>query len=460
MARIFTRDKSYYASLLLLALPVAAQGLIAFTASFADNLMVSSLGDEAVSGVYFASQVNIFVQMFASGISGAIIILSAQYWGQKDISSIKKIISIGLRISLTIGSIMTLIGLLCPGVVIRIFTADTAIAHEAVVYLRTVSVSYLFFCITQALLSSMRAVEKPAIGMVISLVSLVIDIILNIVFIYGLGWGVFGAAFSTLIGRILEMLAIALYVFCKDKKLLFRLSDLLCFDKTLLRDFTRYGFPLIAGEVVWSINLIGNSIIFGQFFDASVATAVSVANTMNTLAYITISGFASAVGIITGKTVGAGKFELMKEYARTTQAIFLLVGILSGAMLFLLRAPFIGLYSGIFGVGISSAAAKEAYKLVGILSITIIGSGFQGPCLFGLVKSGGDVSFVLKNDAVFVFGVVLPSAILAAWLGAPAWVVFACLKSDQILKCFVAIIKVNRFNWMKNLTRTNLVETV
>ena len=80
------------------------------------------------------------------------------------------------------------------------------------------------------------------------------------------------------------------------------------------------------------------------------------------------------------------------------------------------------------------------------------------PTLFGLVKSGGDVGFVFKNDTIFVFLVVLPSAIIASYLGAPAWVVFACLKCDQILKCFVAVVKINRFNWMKNLTRDNRIE--
>ena len=64
-----------------------------------------------------------------------------------------------------------------------------------------------------------------------------------------------------------------------------------------------------------------------------------------------------------------------------------------------------------------------------------------------------DISFVFKNDCIFVFLVVLPSAIAATVLHAPAWAVFACLKCDQILKCFVAVVKINRFDWMKNLTR-------
>ncbi|WZL79849.1 MATE family efflux transporter [Eubacteriales bacterium mix99] len=449
---VLTRDRSYYKSLITLALPVAAQGLIAFLSSFADNLMVSSLGDEAVSGVYFASQINTFVQMFTSGISGVILILSAQYWGKKDVANIKSIIAIGVRLSLIVGAVVSLVCLLFPGTVIAIFTSEPGVAREGIVYLRTVALSYLFFCVTQALLSAMRSVETTSIGMTISLLSLTVDVSLNGVFIYGLGWGVFGAALSTLIGRVIEAAGIIVYVFVFDKKLKLQLSDMRRFDRTLLHDFFHYGLPLIAGELVWSVNLMGNSIIFGHFFDASIATAVSVANTMGTLAHITISGLSSAVGILTGKTVGAGEYDRMKEYARTTQVIFLFVGLLSGALVAGLSKPFIHLYSGVFGGGISTAAAREAALLIRVLAVTTIGGAYQGPCLFGLVKCGGDISFVFKNDTIFVFGVVLPSALIAASLGAPAWVVFACLKSDQILKCFVAVVKVNRFNWMKNLT--------
>ena len=102
---------------------------------------------------------------------------------------------------------------------------------------------------------------------------------------------------------------------------------------------------------------------------------------------------------------------------------------------------------------VSPAAVAQAQTFINVLSVTIVGTCYQAACLFGLVKSGGDISFVFKNDAIFVFLVVLPSAIVATVLGAPAWVVFACLKCDQILKCIVAVVKINSFNWMKNLTR-------
>ena len=164
--------------------------------------------------------------------------------------------------------------------------------------------------------------------------------------------------------------------------------------------------------------------------------------------FVTMNGMASAVGIITGKTIGAGKTELMKEYARTTQILFFVVGLLTGATVFLLKTPFISMYSEV-----TPETAGYARQFCNVLSVTSVGSCYQAACLFGLVKSGGDIDFVFRNDTIFVLLVVLPSALFAARLGAPAWVVFACLKCDQILKCIVAFFKINSFNWMRNLTR-------
>ena len=449
--RWLTRDRTYYRSLATLAVPVALQGLITFLVSFADNLMVNVLGDAAVSGVYMGSQMHTFVQMFTSGIGGAILIIAAQYWGKQDTERIRSLVAIGLRIAAGVGLLFTAICLALPTQIIRLFTSDEAVIEQGAIYLRWVCASYPFFCVTQALISSMRSVEVTRIGMTVSLLSLAVNISLNYVLIFGkLGFpamGVQGAAIATFVSRVVETAAIAYYVLICDKRLCFRLKDILRREAGLTRDFIRYGLPLVAGEIVWSINLMCNSRILGGY-GAPVITAASVINTLNTLAYISISGLASAVGIITGKTIGAGKRELMKEYARTTQVIFLCVGLLSGALLALIGKPFIGLYTGI-----SAEAAEEALRFARVLSVTIIGTGYQMPCLFGLVKSGGDISFVFRNDTIFVFLIVLPSAILAAHFGAPAWVTFACLKSDQILKCFVAVVKINRFRWMKNLTR-------
>ncbi len=449
--RWITRDKNYYKSLITLAIPVALQGLISFLVSFADNLMVNALGDAAVSGVYMGNQLQTFLQMFTGGVGGALLIIAAQYWGRQEPEPIRKLVAIGLRFSIGVGLLFTLLGLSFPTQIIRLFTRDAAVVAEGAVYLRWVCLSYTFFCVTQALISAMRSVEVTHIGMTVSLFSLVVNIGLNYILIFGkLGLpalGIQGAAIATVISRLVEMLVVLYHVFLRDKRLGFRLRHMLLTDKLLARDYLKYGLPIVAGDVVWSVNMMCNSAILGSY-GAEVITAASVANTLNTLAYILISGLASAMGILTGKTIGEGRVELMKEYARTTQLLFLGVGFLTGGFVFAVGRPFIGLYGGI-----SAEATATALSFARVLAVTSVGTCYQMPCLFGLVKSGGDISFVFKNDSIFVFGVVLPSAILAAYLGAPAWITYACLKCDQILKCFVAVVKVNKYNWMKKLTR-------
>ena len=447
---LFTKDRSFYRSLVTLAVPISLQNLITFGVNFADNLMIGSLGDNAISGVYVGGQLQSVVQMFVGGIEGAILILAAQYWGKRDTASIRKVVSIGVKFALGVGILASLVAVLFPQWVIRAFTQEPGVIQEGAAYVQIVGFTYLFFSVSQVMIAAMRRVETAKVGLYISCMALVVNVCLNYVFIFGrLGFpamGVRGAALATLVSRIMEMCVGIGYVFFVDRKLRLSVRDLLHTDRQLLRDFVRYGLPVIGGQVVWSVNSLANTKILGCY-SAGVIAAASITGMLHNLIYVWMNGLSSAVGIITGKTVGAGQYEKMKEYSKTVQMIFLFVGLISGAVVFLFRDGFISLYSA------SAEAQVYARQFINVISVTIIGTCYQAACLFGLVKSGGDISFVFKNDTIFVFLVVIPSALIAMWLGAPPWVVFACLKCDQILKCFVAIVKINRYNWMKNLTR-------
>jgi len=450
------KEKSFYVKLFLLAIPIILQNLITYSVNLADNVMIGTLGDTAVSGVYMGTQVQTVLQVVTVGIEGGILLLAAQYWGRKDTASIKRTVKIGMTLSVSFGALMTVVSALFPRSVIGIFTNEAAVIESGAEYLGTVCFSYIFFCLTQGFITSMRTVESPRVGLLVSIVSLCVDVVLNYVLIFGkLGFepmGIRGAAVATVIARIAEFAVILIYVLFIDKKLRliergsFKLSKLFCFDKTLFRDYIRYGTPLVLGQLVWGANLFSNSVILGHFND-EVITAVSIANTLNNLMYVGINGMASAVGIVTGKKVGGGDIDDIRSYAKTVQLIFLCMGLGAFAMLFGLRTPFISMYD------VSDGAVGYAMQFIAVLSVTAVGTCYQMPCLFGLVKSGGDVSFVFKNDTVFVFGVVIPSAIIASLAGMPPWMVFLCLKIDQILKCIVAFFKIRRFNWMKNLTR-------
>ncbi|HHV12118.1 MAG TPA: MATE family efflux transporter, partial [Clostridiales bacterium] len=212
-------------------------------------------------------------------------------------------------------------------------------------------------------------------------------------------------------------------------------------------DFFRYGIPVILGDVLWGINLTVQGMIVGRLGASSIA-AVSIANTIFSLVSVGVYGTAQASSIIIGNAAGEGDEEKIKFMSGKLQKVFLGVGICTGILLFSIRNFILSFYS------ITPETRHIASVLILILSITVIGTSYQMSTLTGIVRAGGATHFVLVNDIFFVWGIVIPSSLIMAFVvGAPTWIIFLCLKSDQVLKCIVAVIKVNRYDWIKKLTK-------
>lgn len=446
-----TRDKNFYRQLVRLAIPIMLQNLVTFAVGFADNVMIGKLGDYAVSGVYMGSQFQTILQMFTFGIDSALLIIAAQYWGIKDKESVKKIGAMALRYAVYVGLVLTVIVLIAPEFWVSLFTEDAEVIREGVVYVKIVALSYVFFCISQMCISTMRSVENAKIGLWVSIIALFTNIFLNWVLIFGKcglpALGVKGAAIATLIARIIEAACAFIFAFFIDQKLQIRVTDLVSRVPAALRkDFIKCAIPVVAGQLVWSANMLVYSWIMGHLSSGAVA-ASSMTGQFEAFLRVGVFGLSAALGIITSMTVGAGDFDKMKEYAKTSQIIFLFVGLLSSLLIWALKEPFLSFYD------VSDEALDISRQFFYVLMVTFVGTSWQATLLGGLVKSGGDTSFVFKNDTIFVFLVVIPLGLLALRFNMAPWVVFAALKSDQILKCFVAIFKINSFNWMKKLTR-------
>lgn len=447
----FITDKAFYKNLLSLALPISLQNLVTFAVNFADNVMVGTLGEVDISAVYLCRQLATVLQCFMNGIGTGLLVLCAQYYGKKNFEAIRKIVAIAFRLALGLGIVYSVSAILFARPILSLLTREQAVIEAGLPYLRITGVSFFFFCITSLFIYALRSVENAKLGMRLSFLTLFVNIIFNYVFIFGnFGapkLGITGAAIATLIARMAETAVALVYVFRCEKVIamrpawLFRLRD-----KLLLSDLLKYGIPIFLGEMVWSFNMLYQSFIIGRY-DDKIMAAFSITIMMSNLVYVWAMGLASAVGIITGKTVGEGKLDEMKRIAATVQVLFVFVGIFSGLLIFALKGPFIGLYN------VSGVTKTAADTLMNVLCFVMAGTCYQMVGLSGLVKSGGDTAFVTVNDSIHVFLIIVPSAYLCYKLGAPVWATFLALKCDQILKCFVAVVKINRYKWMKKIVR-------
>jgi putative MATE family efflux protein len=415
--------------------------------------MVGSLGDVSLSGVFVSNQVQWILHMLSNGIGAALVVLAAQYVGKKDIHNAKVVISIALKTALGIGLFFTLLVILFPSRILSLFTSDEAVVAEGMRYIGIVCFSYIFFCVNSVLLASMRCIQNTKIGFLSSLTGFCVNVFLNWILIFGrLGMpvmGVAGAAIATLIARFCELCVTVFYVRFGDKNLKFRLKDSALYHADILKDFSKYGIPVILGDIFWGIAGSVQVAILGRI-GTDVLAANTIAANLHQIFSVLVYGIAGASGVIIGQTVGSGDYGKVKVYSKTLQVIFLSFGMLTALVIFFSRT-FI-LSRGF--PNISAAAHIYALQFLVVFSITIVGTSYQMSVLTGIVRAGGATSFVLINDLIHVWLIVIPSALLSAFVfHFPPVVTFACLKCDQILKCIVAVIKLNRYDWMKKLTR-------
>ncbi|PWL50815.1 MAG: MATE family efflux transporter, partial [Clostridiales bacterium] len=232
-----------------------------------------------------------------------------------------------------------------------------------------------------------------------------------------------------------------------DKKIRLRLRDLFVLHAAYARDFFRSGLPLVLSNTSWGIAMSVQTAIIGRLGEAAIS-ASSIATTIFQVVTVLTYGVATASGVVIGKTVGEGRIDDVKQYAKTLQVLYLIIGAVTSLALLGAKQFIVDLYK------VTPESASLAHSFILILCVTVVGTSYQMPALTGIVSGGGETKFVLYNDIIFMWCIVLPVSMVSAFvLKLPSTVTFACLKSDQILKCAVAAVKVNRYRWIRVLTR-------
>lgn len=447
---LLTKEKSFYKNFFSLCLVLVLNNVILLGVNLADNIMLGNYSEAALSGATACNQLQFIFQQLIMGVGGTMVMMSSQHWGKRDTTAIKKLANGALICGLVLGGVMFLLAAIMPRQLVMLFTDSEAFITEGVLYLNIIKYTYPVFALTNILLPALRAVESVRIGFVVSLFTLVTNVFLNYVLIFGKfgfpSMGSEGAALATLISRIVELIVVIVYIAVFDKKLHWKLRDLGHIETPLFKTFLITSLPLVVCDGLFGISTSLQTVILGHMQDAAIS-ANAVASTLFQLLKVASVGSAGAAAVIVGKTIGEGKLEKTKEYAKTMQIIFVGIGIITGVSLFLLRTPIISAYQ------ISTEAKTLANGFLLVLSLTSIGTAYQMPTNTGIVRGGGDAKYVLRMDLISIWGIVLPLSFLAAFVF--RWhpvAVIACLNADQVFKCIPAVIKCNRFRWIKKLT--------
>lgn len=444
-------DKYFYSAFFRLFLTVAMQSLIVFSVNLADSIMLGSYNETAMSGVSLANQIQFLLQCVSNGVCNGLVVIASQYWGKRETAPIKKVFSAALWAGVLISTVLAAAVMISPKGMLSILSDETEIVEAGAEYIAIMAHTYIIFVISNVLIALMRSVESVRIGFYTSVIALVVNVGLNYCLIFGnFGFpelGAVGAAWATLTSRVVELIAVLIYVLFIDKKVKLKILDAFALERSYIRDFIKAGLPLVGSGSSWGVAMSVQTMIIGRLGAAAIGANAVVSPIFQVVA-VFYGSSSTAASVLIGKTVGENDIPRVKTYAKKLQVIFLVIGVLSAGLMLLLRGAIIGLYD------VTDETRALSMTFLNILAVTVIGSSYEAPALCGIVSGGGDTKFVLINDIIFMWCLVLPMSFLSAFVFKwPIAVTFFILKADQIAKCFVAVVKVNRFGWIKKLTR-------
>ena len=443
--------KEFNTKLKKLTLPIAFQSLMLASVAAGDALMLGRVAQDQMTAVSLATQIQFVQNMFIMAATAAGAILGAQYWGKGDRVTLQKLFNLMLRWCGLISLLFFAACEIAPEMLMRLFSHDDPIIEIGSGYLRIAGFSYLLTGVSQCYLTTMKVTDHVGPCAWISSSAVVLNILLNAVFIFGLlgapKMEARGAALATTLARVSE-LGLCLVLSAGENYIRPAWNRLLERQKSLSQDFRKQCLPLLGGGLFWGVGFTSYTAIMGHM-GTDAAAANSVAAVVRDLICCVCNGVGSAAGIMVGNELGAGNLEKGKAYGIRLKNISFVIGFASTAVVLALT-PLITRI-----VILTDEAQSYLTGMMIIMAVYMIGRSVNTVTINGVLDGGGDTVFDMYSLAVCMWGVAIPLALLGAFVFHwPVLLVYACTCLDEVGKIPWVMVRLRKYKWVQNLTRS------
>lgn len=310
-----------------LIIPLIIEQLLGISVGMFDTIMISSLGESAVSGVSLVDMLNVLmINIFAALATGGAVICAYELGKIKKLmeqdTSVKndfpgaRSAAKQLLIVLLVASILVVglalffrVGLLrlCFGAI------EDDVMANALSYFVISAISYPFIAIYNGLAALFRTMGNSKITMIASFFMNLLNICGNALFIYVFNWGVAGAAWSTTISRFLGMLLLFVIISNKNHEIYINLREKFRLDFHVMKKILGIGIP---GSLENSVFQLGRILVISMIagFGTTQVAANAVANNLDSLGCIPGQALGLAVVTVVGQCIGAGDYDSARQY--------------------------------------------------------------------------------------------------------------------------------------------------
>lgn len=439
--------KFFYKELNKLMLPIAFQAFMLALVAASDTIMLGFVSQVQLAAVSLATRVQFVQNIGIAGLVGGGLIICAQLYGRKEIDKINKKFATMTKYVAILSIIFWGVSFFAPDFLMRIFTNDTNMIEIGSQYLKIASWSYLIVGITQCYITMMRVGNKANLAMISSL-SVVVNIILNAFFIFGL-FGIpkmeaRGAALATVIARIIE-LGITVILFTKIKDIKLKIVNIFKIDLSLDKLFLKMSAPIFLNESIWGIGITIYSVFIGHLGEEATA-ANSIASVIKDLVTSLCRGIGVGGGILLGYKLGVNDFETAKRYGNKLLKLSVIVGIVC-SVLVLALSPISNLFE------LSSKANSYLWIMILICMVYMIAKSINICAINGIFYAGGDTKFDAYSLGVTMWGIIIPLAAIGTFICSwPVLVIYLIISLDEIIKIPWVFIHYKKYKWLKNIT--------
>lgn len=440
-------NKKFILKVLKISIPITLQSLINASVGLIDIIMIGKLGETEIASIGIANQPVFVYFMLVSAFSNAGAIFTAQYYGKNNPSIIRKISKLSVLLTLLLSIIFAAIGFFFASPIMSIYTNDMSIIKLSVDYLKIISISFIPLGITIAFSNILRSISITKVPFYGSVSAVLANFMLNYALIFGkFGFptmGVKGAALASLIARVVEMGVILISIYIKNYPVIFTINKKINLSKKILKNYFEVFMPIVGSNALIAFGFAILNILYAKLGKEAL-TAVNIFNSIQNIATIGIGGLATTTGIICGQIIGRGDIREALENNKKIVKINFFLASFTSILIIIFSNSILNSYN------ISSRVFYITKLMLIIFSILLPISTINGTNISGLLRAGGDTTFIFIMDMLCMWGVMIPFAYLGYKLSMPLYFIYGLsFISESIVKITVSKLRIKSKKWIK-----------
>lgn len=451
MSTLQIKEENFYRKLTVIGIPMIIQQVIAVTLNLADTIMVGKVSENALAAVGAANQVYFIFSVVLFGIFSGAAVHAVQYWGIRDLVSLRKIVGIDYTMCLVLSVPTVAVVFAGAPFFIRLFSQEPEVIELGTQYMKIACFSYIFAALSFVISYNSRSIQDLKYPTIINACAIAMNIFLNYVFIYGNfgvpALGVRGAAIATTVSRILECVAMMLSVYLrKEHPLKAYPSQLFCYSRELLVNVMKTAVPVIITEGMWAFSVSAIFAAYGKISASALAIsqiAVTVTDFFQTIYF----GLGNASSVIIGEVLGQGRRSTAFEYSRKVLKVTWILNIIMTVVIILARTPIAAIYD------FSPETTEMLMKALLVYAVALTPKMLAYMTICAILRAGGDTVFCMYMDVAFNVGLQIPLAYIGVLvLKWPLHWVMAFVAIADFIKVFFCYYRYYSKKWMNIFT--------